>query len=61
MRSTVGLSGLKGLTAFSDVRISLIMLKVFWCSSSQVQATPFCSKGLMPLVRCARLGMKEPN
>ena len=61
MRSTVGLSGLKGFTVFSDMRMSLIMLKVFWCSSSQVQATPFCCKGLMLLVRCARSEMNEPG
>ena len=30
------------LSVFSDLRI---MLKVFWCSSSQVQATPFRSGG----------------
>ena len=53
------LLGLKGLTVFSEVSMSFIILNAFWCSSNHVHATPFCSRGLMPLVRYARSGMKE--
>ena len=61
VRSIAKFSGLNGFTVFSSVRISFIMSKFFWCSSIYVHATPLHNKGLMPLVWCAKLGMKDPS